>query len=163
MPEKTFEISYQFTYPWALVCRAYLAKYPHPRLSHVESIDTLERYVDSEGRLITCRVMTSSFLKFSSIEGFEQSIIDLNRKTIYLSSNNLSHRNLSASTEICKYSVLDDKTTLYTLSYKIDVAIGLGFFVDPLLSTIKKNFDKGTQVLEEIMTTKFPSVSFLDR
>jgi hypothetical protein len=107
--------------------------------------------------------MTSSFLKFSSIAGFEQSIIDLNRKTIYLSSNNLSHRNLSSSTEICKYSVLDDKTTLYTLSYKIDVAIGLGLFVDPLLSTIKKNFDKGTQVLEEIMTTKFPSVSFLDR
>ena len=90
MSEKAFDISHLFNRPWILVCRAYLAKYPHPLLSHVESIDTLERYVDSEGRLISSRIMTSSFLKFSSIAGFEQSIIDPTNKTIHLSSNNLN-------------------------------------------------------------------------
>ncbi|OMJ75604.1 hypothetical protein SteCoe_25222 [Stentor coeruleus] len=155
MTERTFEISYNFERPWDLVCRAYLAKYPHPLLSHVETLDTLERYVDDNGCLVTCRVMTSSFLKFSSVAGFEQSVIDPINKTIYLNSNNLSHRNLNSSNEICRYSVVDDKTTLYTLSYKINVAPGLGLLIGPLINTIKGNFNKGIQVLEEIMRNRF--------
>ncbi|OMJ72491.1 hypothetical protein SteCoe_29055 [Stentor coeruleus] len=155
MTEKIFEINYNFNRPWELVCRAYLAKYPHPLLSHVESLDTLERYVDDNGCLVTCRVMTSSFLKFSSIAGFEQSVIDPKNKTIYLNSNNLTHRNFTSSNEVCRYSVLDENTTLYTLSYKISVATGLGLLISPLLKTIKANFNKGIQVLEEIMKKKF--------
>lgn len=155
MTEKTFEINYNFRRPWELVCRAYLAKYPHPLLSHVESLDTLERYVDDNGCLVTCRVMTSSFLKFSSIAGFEQSVIDPKNKTIYLNSNNLTHRNFTSSNEICRYSVLDENTTFYALSYNISVATGLGLLIGPLLKTIKGNFNKGIQVLEEIMKNKF--------
>lgn len=160
MTEKTFEIVYQFKSPWVLVCRAYLAKYPHPRLSHVETVDTLERYVDDNGRLITSRIMTSSFLSFASIEGFEQSIIDPNAKTIFLNLNNLSHRNLSASNEICKYFMQDEQTTLYTLSYKIKLAFGLGLLIDPLMGTVKKNFEKGTQVLEEIILDRVKNMNF---
>ena len=160
MSESSFDLSHMFSRPWLLVCRAYLAKYPHPMLRHVESIDTLERYVDADGRLITIRVLTSSFMKFSSIAGFEQSVIDPNNKTIYLSSHNLTHRNMSASTEICKYTVIDENTTLYTLSYNIKVATGLGLFLTPLVGTIKKNFVKGTNVIEEIMTRKFGEPAF---
>lgn len=151
MSERTFELSYIFASPWAVVCRAYLAKYPHPLLSHVETIDTLERYVDEAGRLITYRIMTSSFLSFSSIEGFEQSIIDPVSQTIYLNLNNMSHRNFTKSNEICKYSVKDTQSTQYSLSYKLNVIFGLGIFIDALISTVKKNFEKGTKVIEDII------------
>ena len=163
MSEKTLEISHSFNKPWQWVCRAYLAKYPHPMLSHVESIDTLERYVDSEGRLITIRVLTSSFLKFGSVAGFEQSIIDPKTKTIRLSSHNLTHRNFSSSTEVCNYSVVDENTTLYTLSYRIKVAFGLGIFISPLMKTIHNNFNKGISVLDEIMKNKFENAALVNQ
>ena len=155
MAEKEFKISYKFNWCWEVVCRAYLAKYPHPLLSHIESIDTLERYVDSDGKLVTSRILTSSFLSFSSIVGFEQSVIDPINKTIYLNSNNLSHRSFSASNEICKYSVSSENETLYELSYKIRTAFGFGIFISPLLNTISKNFEKGINVLEDLIVNRF--------
>lgn len=154
MSERSFEFSYVFSSPWATVCRAYLAKYPHPLLSHVETIDTLERYVDEEGRLITYRIMTSSFLSFSSIEGFEMSIIDPVAKTIYISTNNMSHRNFTKSNEICRYSAKDDQSTNYNISYKLNVIFGLGIFIDTLIATVKKNIEKGTTVIEDIISKR---------
>lgn len=46
MPEGDLSLNYTFYRPWGAVARAYLAKYPHRRLKHVKSVDTLERYVD---------------------------------------------------------------------------------------------------------------------
>lgn len=155
MSDKYLEIRHIFSRPWLCVCRAYLAKYPHPLLSHVESLDTLERYVDSEGRLITTRVLTSSFLRFSSIVGFEQSVIDLAKQTIYLCSNNITHQSFALTTEVCNYSVGENDTTVYTLNYTAKISTGLGIFWGPLMNKIRENFNKGAGVLEEIMTKRF--------
>ncbi|CAG9317050.1 unnamed protein product [Blepharisma stoltei] len=160
MSENTIQLSHTFKQPWCMVARAYLAKYPHRKLSHVESVDTLERYVDEEGRLITTRILASSFMKFSSVFGFERSIIDPHKQSITLLTNNLTHRQFSTSREVCTYSVGENNTTNYVLQSTVIPAIGLGFLVGKLMNVVRGNFTKGTKVLEDIMHTKFNTPIF---
>ena len=153
MSKKEVEHTHLFNYPWEIVVRAYLGKYPHPRLSHVESIDTLERYVDEKGCLVTTRIITSSFLKFSSAVGLEQSYVDLSNKKLELFTQNITHTKFSCIEELCTYVPSGDSTH-YKLQGTISAGKGMGIFIGKLLSTVQSNFKKGTEVIEDIVQNK---------
>ncbi|CAG9317049.1 unnamed protein product [Blepharisma stoltei] len=138
-----------------MVARAYLAKYPHRKLSHIEYIDTLERYVDEEGRLITTRVLVSSFMKFSSIIGLERSAVDLERQELNLATDNITHRQLSKVNEVCKYTVGEDNTTHYAVQWTLVPDWRVEFLAKKVIREAKYNFNKGVRILEDIMRTKF--------
>lgn len=155
MPEDLIELNYVFRNPWAVVARAYLGKYPHPKLSHVESVDTLERYVDLQGRLVGTRVITSSFLKFSQCVGLERSLVDPAAQEITLETANINYTTLAKSQEICHYRAgLEGNTTLYTLTASLQCSWTTSLFLKPLLSAVRVNFGKGTKALESIMHTR---------
>lgn len=99
-------------------------------------------------------------MKFSSVVGFEQSIVDLNSQKIRILTNNLTHRQFSKSREICEYQPGENNSTNYTLSSTITPARGLGFLVGPLINVVKNNFGKGTKVLEDIMYSKLGAPRF---
>lgn len=152
MPEDRIELNYVFRNPWSIVARAYLGKYPHPKLSHVESVDTLERYVDAQGRLVGTRVITSSFLKFSQCAGFERSLIDPVKQEITLETENINYTGLAKSMEVCRYRAGPEaNTTLYTLTATIKCSWATALFLSPLMSAVRGNFGKGVKVLESIM------------
>jgi hypothetical protein len=155
MPEDLIELNYVFRNSWPVVARAYLGKYPHPKLSHVESVDTLERYVDSQGRLVGTRIITSSFLKFSQCVGLERSLIDPKTQEVTLQTENINYTTLARSMEKCRYRVGSEyNTTLYTLTASLDCSWTTSFFLKPLLSAVRVNFGKGTKALESIMHTR---------
>jgi hypothetical protein len=151
MSEREVQHSYTFRQPWRVVARAYLAKYPHPKLSHVESVDTLERYVDQDGNLVSTRILISSFMKFSSVAGLEQSVVDPKAQSITLFTRNLSYTSYSLSKEWCSYIAKEENYTEYILRAKVKASRTLSLLMSPLMSTIAGNFRKGTKVLEDIM------------
>lgn len=156
MSEDRIELNYVFRNPWPIVARAYLGKYPHPKLSHVESVDTLERYIDAQGRLVGTRVITSSFLKFSQCAGLERSLIDAEKQEITLETENINYTSLAKTVEVCRYRAgTDPNTTIYTLSSTITCSWATAIFLKPLLSMVRTNFGKGTKVLESIMHQRF--------
>jgi PRELI-like family len=152
MPEISASFSHTFKKPWEQVCWGYINKYPHPNLSHVHSVLTLERYVNSEGQLITSRILQTSFLKIGSVWAFERSTIDPKTKTIELKTFNLNWRHLAKSIETCKYTETPTGHTLYELSC---TAKGLVLFKNKLTNTVSENFQKGIKTLEEIIKAKY--------
>lgn len=154
MSEQHLHLSHTFNYPWRVVARAYLCKYPHRKLSHVESVDTLERYVDGEGRLVTTRILLSSFLRISNIIGHEESVVDLESQTICLKTTNATHQHLAATVETCEYRADNEHSTLYELKATVVPTFGMGLFVGFLFKTIQGNFLKGRKVLEDIIVNQ---------
>jgi len=155
MPEDLIELTYMFRNSWPVVARAYLGKYPHPKLSHVESVDTLERYVDLQGRLVGTRIITSSFLKFSQCVGLERSLIDPAMQEITLQTENINYTTLAKSMETCHYRAGSEcNTTLYTLTASLQCSWTASLFLKSLLSAVRVNFGKGTKALESIMHTR---------
>lgn len=55
---------------WNVVTTALWLKYPNPKLSHVESVDTIDSYIDSNGNLRVKRILTTN----SSIPKWIQSV-----------------------------------------------------------------------------------------
>mmetsp|Transcript_19588 Transcript_19588/g.35955 ORF Transcript_19588/g.35955 Transcript_19588/m.35955 type:complete len:163 (-) Transcript_19588:3313-3801(-) len=151
MSEGTAEYTHLYNFPFKIVARAYLNKYPHPDLNHVESVDTLERYVDENGVLHTTRVLTTSFLKFSSVAGFEQSTIDLLKNLISLKTKSLNYTSFARSYEECIYMGEGPDKTKFEIRGDVWIATGFGFLMKSALNTFCANFKKGTEALEDII------------
>ncbi|OQS00108.1 hypothetical protein THRCLA_21748 [Thraustotheca clavata] len=102
-----------YPYSWDVVSRAFWNKYPNAKLSHVERVDVLNRYIDSEGRLHSARLAkctqnnmpswAESILgKYSYV--YEETICDPVNKTLQLKSTNLSYRSVATVNEVCLYT-----------------------------------------------------------
>lgn len=154
MSKGAMEYTHYYNFPFNVVVRAYLNKYPHPDLSHVESVDTLERYVDEHGVLHTTRVLTTSFLKFTSVAGFERSTIDLQKRQVFLKTKSLNYTNFATTYEECSYTEEGPDITKFEIRGDLWVAIGLGFLIGSGLSTFKANFEKGTIALDDIIRSR---------
>jgi hypothetical protein len=160
MSEGKAVYTHSYNFPFKVVARAYLSKYPHPDLSHVESVDTLERYVDEQGVLHTTRVLSTSFLKFSSVAGFEQSTIDLTKSLISLRTRSLNYTSFARSYEECFYVEEGPDRTKFEIKGDLWIATGFGFLMSSALGTFCSNFKKGTSALEDIIQSKL-STAFM--
>lgn len=99
---------------WETVTQAVWRKYPNDFNPHVKAIDTLDRHVDKEGRLITKRLMGTqwslpSFAIYilglqDMCYGIEHSIVDPRAKTMTLKGRNLTFSGFVGIEENLVYS-----------------------------------------------------------
>lgn len=92
---------------------AYLNKYPNPYAKHVLSSDTIESYVDAEGRLRTTRLVVKTGLLPDFIKPFlgkrlelwiiEKSVIDPRAQTLQVYTSNVDHRRFVKVEELLHY------------------------------------------------------------
>ena len=153
MTDHRVELSHRFLYPWKLVTRAYLAKYPHKKMPDLSSVDTLERYVDQEGRIITSRIMISSLAGLTNLVGYEESCIDQSSQSIITVTRNKTHTSMCETLEKCQY-ISAGPFTDYSFEADMKAAFGLGFFLKLMMSTIKSRFYLGTKIIEDILVKK---------
>ncbi|KAF0682471.1 Aste57867_25423 [Aphanomyces stellatus] len=115
-----------YPYSWDVVSRAFWNKYPNAKLAHIERVDVLSRFIDSEGRLHTARLAKCSQNNMPSwatrLLGkhayvYEETICDPVKKTLELKSTNLSFRSVATVHESCVYRPLagPDGTLSHTM------------------------------------------------
>ncbi|GLD93662.1 hypothetical protein PINS_up002267 [Pythium insidiosum] len=159
----TQETEHVYPFAWDVVTRAFWNKYPHPTLAHVERVDVLDRRVDAQGRLLSCRLAkctqnnlpgwVKSTIGASSYV-YEETICDPVRKTLVLKSTNLSFRSIATVEETCVYSVHpeNDALTQYKAEAKVTAFV-------PMLSKKLESFSvsrgadtaaKGIRAIEAI-------------
>lgn len=49
-----------YRHNWDVVTTALWLKYPNPKLSHVESVHTIDSYIDGDGNLRVKRILTTN-------------------------------------------------------------------------------------------------------
>lgn len=101
---------------------AYLNRYPNPYAKHVKSSDTLESYVDDEGRLRVTRVVVKTgvlphFIKpilGNSLDTWviEKAVIDPATQKVLAYSANVDHRKIIKVEEFLTYTCNGDSTLL---------------------------------------------------
>ncbi|OQS01320.1 hypothetical protein ACHHYP_01368 [Achlya hypogyna] len=122
-----------YPYSWDVVSRAFWNKYPNAKLTHVERMDVVSRYLDAEGRLHSARLAKCSQANMpgwaESIVGkysyvYEETICDPVAKTLQLKSTNLSFRSVATINEVCLYTQAKgpDGTNSHT-SYSQDAQV----------------------------------------
>ncbi|RTG86284.1 uncharacterized protein DC041_0001638 [Schistosoma bovis] len=95
----TVHVTQYLSFPWEFVTSLFWKRYPNPHAKHVLSEDVLERYLLSDGRLYTKRLLTKKIskripfwlLKFfpkGQVSVVEESIIDVNRQRVDVVSKN---------------------------------------------------------------------------
>lgn len=120
--------SYTYNFDFLTATVAYLNKYPNPYAKHVLSSDTIENYVDSEGRLRTTRLVVKTgllpdFIKpllGKSLDSWiiEKSVIDPKDQTMLVYTSNVDHRRFVKVEELLKYHC-DGTTTSLGVNVKI--------------------------------------------
>ncbi|OBA16952.1 MSF1-domain-containing protein [Metschnikowia bicuspidata var. bicuspidata NRRL YB-4993] len=129
-----FKSSLIFDFDFKTTSVAYLNRYPNPYAQHVLSSDTLECFVDSEGRLNTTRLVVKKGLLPEFVKPFmgnkslelwviEKSIIDRNLKKVLAYSANVDHRRFVKVEEFLAYNCSLGLTNL-----KVNVRFSSNFF-----------------------------------
>lgn len=116
---KLFEGRHDFNYPWHQVTAANWQKYPNEFSTHVVSVDTLNREIDSERqvlrteRLIGCKQPIPKWIS-TLVGGMEWSFVreisevDLVKKTLIMKSTNLTMNHLLMVNETVIYKPDDE-------------------------------------------------------
>lgn len=124
--------SHTFSYPWKLMVEAAYRKYPNPYSSHVHSLDTAQRRVTGS-LLYSCRLFCTMWnipTLVRKVVGSnplmhvkEQSVCDLEKKTLTIHSQNMTLSNLFTLKETLEYSISekDPSKTVLRQSASIDV------------------------------------------
>ncbi|GEQ68117.1 hypothetical protein JCM33374_g1784 [Metschnikowia sp. JCM 33374] len=128
-----FNSSQFFDFDFRTTSVAYLNRYPNPYAKHVLSSDTLECYVDTQGRLHTTRLVVKKgslpdFIKpflGQSLESWviEKSIIDVSQQKVLAYSANVDHRRFVKVQEFLTYDCSGGSTNL-----KVNVRFSSNFF-----------------------------------
>lgn len=117
-------LSTKFTYNYDFLTTsvAYLNRYPNPYAKHVLSSDTIDTYVDSQGRLHTTRLVVKIGLLPDFIMPYlgskvqswviEKSIIDPKLQKLLAYSANLDHHRFVKVEELLTYRCMDNQTNL---------------------------------------------------
>mmetsp|Transcript_3495 Transcript_3495/g.3402 ORF Transcript_3495/g.3402 Transcript_3495/m.3402 type:complete len:178 (-) Transcript_3495:130-663(-) len=119
---QVFENAHVFNHDFHTVSLAYLNRYPNPYAKHVLSIDTLERYVDSNGCLRTTKVIVKTGRLPKFIKPFlgthldswiiEKTIINPKTNKMLSYTSNVDHRKFIRVEEYLKYSADSPFSTL---------------------------------------------------
>lgn len=164
----TSDTEHVYPFAWDVVTRAFWNKYPNPTLAHVERVDVLDRRIDAQGRLVSCRLAKitqnnlPSWVKStvgSASYVFEETVCDPVKKTLELKSTNLSFRSVATVEETCVYSVHpeNNQLTMYNAQAKVTAFV-------PMLSKKLESFSvsrgaetaaKGIRAVESICTDIF--------
>ncbi|ODV92868.1 hypothetical protein CANCADRAFT_30890 [Tortispora caseinolytica NRRL Y-17796] len=119
---KFYSSNYTYDHDFGVVSLAVFLKYPNPYSSHVKSVDTVSRHIDSEGRLHTTRLLVkkgrlpkwaTSFLgRINESYILEDSIVDKDNKVMQSWSRNLDHTKIMRVDEHVKYQGTNQGTTI---------------------------------------------------
>ncbi|ORZ00188.1 PRELI-like family-domain-containing protein [Syncephalastrum racemosum] len=122
---KLFQSKHEFQYEWSLVSAANWQKYPNEHCPHVQHVDVLNRTLDPEtGILTTERLITvdqnvpALIMKIMGCPTTqyvrEISVIDPKKKTLTMSSENLTMSNILTVRETIEYKEHPNDKTLFT-------------------------------------------------
>lgn len=143
---------HSFPYDFRSVSCAYFNRYPNPYSEHVLSIDTLDRHVDSTGRLHTTRLLRKTgqlpswarhlLGKISESWIIEISVVDPRKRFMQTFTRNLDHTRVMRIEEFTTYSYNDsDKSTLAVSHVRFASAFRLGTIRDRIESWCQRKFD----------------------
>ncbi|KAH3661232.1 hypothetical protein OGAPHI_006639 [Ogataea philodendri] len=129
-----FHNSHTYPHTFETVSLAYFNRYPNPYSSHVLSTDTLDKHIDSEGRLHQTKLVMKAgrlpkwvkpFLgKISTSWIIERTVVDPKNKTMQTYTRNLDHTKIIQIEEHNQYTF--DPTSNHTTN-KITVKFSSGF------------------------------------
>jgi len=154
---------------WETVTSAFWVKYPNPKQPHVKYIDTLHREIDSDAAILRARRLLllqydfpawyrALHLPCHAGHVIEDTTVDLHKKTLTLTSQNITLSNLFRSTEECTYEVHPDnpKWTKYTMVLGVEFT-GVGWLNSTLegsfIDKVKEKFRVGFDVMTERITS----------
>lgn len=158
---KFYQSSHIFQHPWSTVTQAFWRKYPNDYQSSVYGTDVIERYIDSEGKLHSKRLIISewnvpSFMSFffSDPRGYavEYSIVDPVEKTLTLRSHNINLRSIFSMQENVVYKSHGEGTHL---NHETKVVISAYRLLDDsaetwIVGTITEAAKMGLMAMESI-------------
>jgi len=173
---KFWQSSHTFQHPWSTVTQAFWRKYPNDFQSSVYGTDVIERYVDSDGKLHSKRIIISdwnvpSFMKFffGDARGYavEYSIVDPVEQTLTLKSQNINAASMFAMREEIVYKSVGETTHLdhaakflFSVSRLVDDHAEnwlVGTMTDAAREGLKA-MESITQKVEEEMLTAFSAI-----
>lgn len=133
---KFFDQGYNYEYSWPTVTLAYFMRYPNPYATHVHSADVIERYVDSDGRLHTTRILVKRgkipawSVKFLGNIGetfiVERSCVDRKQQLMQTTTRNLDHTKIMMVEENQLYEGDERGTTSVRTQARILSQFGFG-------------------------------------
>jgi len=158
---KFWQSSHVFQHPWSTVTQAFWRKYPNDFQTSVYGTDVIERYVDSEGKLHSKRIIMSdwnipSFMKFffGEARGYavEYSIVDPVEQTLTLRSQNINAVSMFAMREEIAYKGVGETTQLdHTARFVFSVSRIVDDAAENwLVGTITEAARKGLMAMESI-------------
>nr|UST29500.1 slowmo-like 2 [Haliclona caerulea] len=162
---KLWTSQHVFQHCWEKVTQAAWRKYPNELNPGVKTIDILDRYVDSEGKLHTKRLIgTDGFLpawvnRMFGLDDLayavEESVVDPNDKTMSLHSKNWSLSNWCTVEETLVYSQDPEKEDVTNLNQEAVIKVfGISFgehFEGMIKSAMASNAGKGRQAMENVI------------
>lgn len=107
----------KYNYSWDQVVRAFWCRYPNPYSNHVLTEDTVERYVDNEGRLISKRLICKTSRPPGWAERFvpsricyilEESMVDPVNKVFETNTRNIGMQTIMTVDENVVYRPAND-------------------------------------------------------
>jgi len=142
---KLFSTDHTYKHPFERVTSASWRKYPNDFASHVRGMDTYDRHLDSQGRLVSHRLMSCESAVPSWLSSFgvpsqcfvaEVSVVDPVTQTMVVKSRNLTGGSLIQVEETCTYSAVPNTSdTHYTQSARISAFL-------PMLSSRFEEFSR---------------------
>jgi len=178
---KIWTNEHTFNHSWQTIAQSQWRKYPNPHNTAVLGTDVLERYVSSDGKLHSHRIITSDWGLAPWVQtliggnkethGYEYSVVDPLAKTMELTSTNLTFCNFVSMKERMKYSQHpeDPNKTLMTSEMVVTVRnVPLTTYMeDIVLSTVSKNSGKGRiameYVVDKVKNETRPISDYLDK
>lgn len=166
---RLFDHQYSIPHPWTTVTRASWQKYPNPEWTpHITHVDYISRMVDSQGRLVTERLLTCqqnipSFITrlFGMQDApasimYERSVVDPLEQSMTLHTQNLSFCQFMRVEERCIYKQdpHDQGVTQFGQECRIRSVHGWADWLaeqveEFCVSRFQVNAQKGRQALQE--------------
>jgi hypothetical protein len=160
---KLFSAEHTFNHPFERVTLAWMGKYPNEAAQHVKAIDITDRRIDSEGRLITNRIMSCesalpSWLRAAGLPQTcfvaESSIVDPRARTMVVKSSNLSGASLMVVEETCTYqqATSSPSSTHYKQEARITAFLPFlaGKFESYSVANLQSKSREGMAVVEKL-------------
>jgi len=155
-----------FNYSWETVANSQWRKYPNPHNTAVLGTDVLDRFVSSDGKLISKRIITSDWGLAPWVQtliganretyGYEHSEVDPKGRSMVLSSTNLTFCNFVCMKERMRYAPHPEdpkNKTLMTSEMVVTVRnVPLTTYMESIiLSTVSNNANKGRNAMEWVV------------
>lgn len=156
-----------FNYSWETLAQSQWRKYPNPHNTAVLGTDVLDRFVSSDGKLHSHRIITSDWGLAPWVQtliganrethGYEYSVVDPKDRSMELSSTNLTFCNFVSMKERMRYAPHPEdpkNKTLMTSEMVVTVRnVPLTTYMESIiLNTVSNNASKGRNAMEWVVS-----------